>query len=159
MTAGTIVKTVTVIRCNRVFMELPAYMMPAGISSPRKRQVSCTYLQTHCWDNPKGFSMEQTLNLQRISQREADICFALSDPTRIMILHALENQPKNVTELTSELGITQPTTSHHLKILRDRSLLRATRHGGSVTYALSDPRLLQALNLLQAVLLDQFLVL
>ena len=101
--------------------------------------------------------MEQVTPYYRISQREADVCYALSDPTRVQILHALENHPRNVNELVGELGITQPTTSHHLKILRDRRLVRTTRHGVSITYEISDPRLLQALNLLQAVLMDQIL--
>lgn len=91
-----------------------------------------------------------TFGLQ-LSQREADICFALSDPTRINILHALERQPHNVNELTLELGIPQPMTSRHLKILRERGLVQSTRHGVSVTYALSDPRLIDALALLNDI--------
>ena len=84
----------------------------------------------------------------KISEREADVCFALADPTRINIVHALEKHPYNVNELTSELGIPQPMTSRHLKILRERGLVSSTRHGVSVTYALSDQRLIQALALL-----------
>jgi ArsR family transcriptional regulator len=82
------------------------------------------------------------------SQREADICFALADPTRINIVHALKKHPYNVNELTFELGIPQPMTSRHLKILRERGLVQSTRHGVSVTYALADLRLLDALALL-----------
>lgn len=83
-----------------------------------------------------------------LSEREADVCFALADPTRINIVHTLEKHPYSVNELTSELGIPQPMTSRHLKILRERGLVCSTRQGVSVTYALSDPRLLQALALL-----------
>lgn len=84
----------------------------------------------------------------QLSKREADVCFALADPTRIHIVHALEKHPYNVNELTSELGIPQPMTSRHLKILRERGLVSSTRHGVSVTYALADPRLIHALALL-----------
>jgi hypothetical protein len=42
---------------------------------------------------------------QEISQLEADFCFALSDPTRILMLYALSEAPLNVTELTNELAI------------------------------------------------------
>lgn len=85
------------------------------------------------------------------SNREADLCFALADPKRVDIVHALEKHPYNVTELTMELGIPQPMTSRHLKILRERGLVQSTRHGVSVTYALSDPRLIQALELLNDI--------
>jgi DNA-binding transcriptional ArsR family regulator len=93
--------------------------------------------------------MDQTPNVS--SQQEADLCFALADPKRIDIIHALEKRPYNVNELTTELGISQPTTSRHLKILRERGLVQSTRHGVSVTYALSDPRLIQALELLNDI--------
>ena len=41
--------------------------------------------------------------VQEISQLEADFCSALSDPTRLLILYALADSPRNVTELTNEL--------------------------------------------------------
>lgn len=91
---------------------------------------------------------------QEISQLEADFCFALSDPTRILMLYALSESPLNVTELTNELGITQPTASRHLKVLRERRLVQTTRQGTTVTYQLSDPRLIQALDLLRSVMRD-----
>lgn len=92
---------------------------------------------------------------QEISQLEADFCSALSDPTRIFILYALSEGPRNVTELTAELGIPQPTTSRHLKILRDRGLVQTSRQGTTVTYSLADTRLIQALDLLRAVMRER----
>ena len=91
----------------------------------------------------------------KISELEADLCFAFVDPTRILILYALNDQPHNVTELTSELGIPQPTTSRHLKVLRDHGLVRTSRQGVSITYELADERLIDALNILRDVLRDQ----
>jgi len=87
-------------------------------------------------------------HINETSLREADLCFALADPKRVDIIHALEKHPYNVNELTTELGIPQPMTSRHLKILRERGLVHSTRHGVSVTYALSDRRVLDALELL-----------
>jgi DNA-binding transcriptional ArsR family regulator len=92
---------------------------------------------------------------QEISQLQADFCFALSDPTRILILYALQASPANVTELTQEVGTSQPTASRHLKVLRDRGLVRTTRQGTTVQYELADTRLIQALDLLRAVMRDR----
>ena len=97
--------------------------------------------------------LTQTLK-QEISQLEADFCFALSDPTRNLILYALSENDLNVTELTNELGVPQPTISRHLKVLRDRGLVNTTRQGTTITYHLSDKRLVQALDLLRAVMRD-----
>ena len=96
----------------------------------------------------------QTLQ-QEISQLEADFCFALSDPTRILMLYALNENPLNVTELTSDLNIPQPTTSRHLKVLRERGLVQSVRQGTTLTYHLTDPRLIQALDLLRSVMRDR----
>ncbi len=98
--------------------------------------------------------ISQTL-AQEVSQLEADLCFALADPTRILLLYALDEQPRNVTELTQELNITQPTASRHLKILRDRGLVRPNRQGVVIQYELNDKRLIQALDLLRTVLRDR----
>lgn len=98
--------------------------------------------------------VSQTL-AQEVSQLEADLCFALADPTRILILYALDEQSQNVTEITNALNITQPTTSRHLKILRERGLVHTERQGTTIIYHLTDRRLIQALDLLRSVLRDR----
>ena len=98
--------------------------------------------------------VNQTLK-QEIIQLEADFCAALSEPTRIFILYALNEQPLNVTEITNELGIPQPTTSRHLKVLRERGLVYSERQGTVVTYHLSDTRIIDALDLLRSVMRER----
>jgi len=92
---------------------------------------------------------------QEIIQLEADFCAALSDPTRIFILYALNEKSLNVTELTNELGIPQPTTSRHLKVLRERGLVTTERQGTVITYHLADQRVIQALDLLRCAMRDK----
>ena len=92
---------------------------------------------------------------QEIIQLEADFCAALSDPTRIFILYALSEKALNVTELTNELGIPQPTTSRHLKVLRERGLVYTERQGTVITYHLADRRVTQALDLLRSAMRDR----
>lgn len=92
---------------------------------------------------------------QEISQLEANFCAALSDPIRLLILYALNETPHNVTELSNELGVNQPTVSRHLKILRERGLVNTVRSGTTITYRLSDPRLIQALDIMRAIMRDR----
>jgi DNA-binding transcriptional ArsR family regulator len=91
---------------------------------------------------------------QEVTQMHADLCSALADPNRLLLLYALSAKPATVNELTTELNLQQSTTSRHLKVLRERSLVTATRQGQSVEYALADPRLIEALDLLRLVLHD-----
>jgi ArsR family transcriptional regulator len=92
---------------------------------------------------------------QEIMQLEADFCAALSDPTRIFILYALNERPLNVTELTNELGLPQPTISRHLKVLRERGLVYTERQGTVITYHLADQRIIQAMDLLRSAMRDR----
>jgi len=95
--------------------------------------------------------MNQTLG-QEIGQLHAEICAGLADPTRIVILYELFESPRYVTQLAESLNLSQPLVSRHLKVLRERGMVLATRTGSSVEYRLSDPRLIQALDLLREVL-------
>lgn len=97
---------------------------------------------------------KQTLE-REVTQLHADICSALADPRRILLLYAISQSPRNVSALAKNIGISQPAASRHLKILRDRGLVHAVRHGASVEYNLSDERLIEALDLLRMVLRDR----
>ncbi len=99
--------------------------------------------------------MDKATLAHEVTQLHAEICSALADPRRILMLYTLHERSRNVSELASEIGISQPATSRHLKILRQRGLVSATRKGASVEYALIDERLIQALDLLRGVLFDR----
>lgn len=92
---------------------------------------------------------------QEISLLHQRVCPALGDPKRLLILYALEDGPLCVNELAEALQLAQPTVSRHLRVLRERGLVHAERHGTAVFYTLADKRLIQAVNLLRAVLRSQ----
>ena len=92
--------------------------------------------------------------VQEITQLHADFCSALADSTRLILLYALADGPRNVTELTQDLELPQPTISRHLKNLRDRGLVIATRQGMMVQYSLADQRIIDALDILRSIMRD-----
>ena len=85
----------------------------------------------------------------------AEVCQALADPTRIMLLYLLADGPKNVGELGAALEINQPTVSRHLKVLRERGLVDTERQGTVIIYHLTDRRVIQALDLLRSAMRDR----
>ena len=99
--------------------------------------------------------MEPAQLLEEVSLLHADICSALADPTRIMLIYAIAEQPSNVGELAAKLCISQPAASRHLKIFRERGLVKSIRLGPNVQYSLTDPRLVEALDLLRLILRDR----
>ncbi len=60
---------------------------------------------------------------------------ALADPTRLRILHYLEEQPQTPTELAAVLRLRAPTVIHHLNTLRLAGLVYVTYGHGDKRYA------------------------
>lgn len=92
---------------------------------------------------------------EEIDQMHAQICRALADSHRIVILYTLADEPHYVSELSEALDLPQPTVSRHLKVLRERGMVNAEREGQAVSYSLRDERIIEALDLLRAVLADR----
>jgi DNA-binding transcriptional ArsR family regulator len=61
---------------------------------------------------------------------------ALADPTRRRILDLLLERPRPVGEVTERLGLSQPSTSKHLRTLRDAGLVRVRTHAQQRWYEL-----------------------
>ena len=91
---------------------------------------------------------------KEINLLHANLCRAVADPKRILILYALDERSRNVTALADSLRMPQPTVSRHLRVLRQQSLVTTMREGASVTYALADRRIIEALDLMRQVMND-----
>ena len=72
---------------------------------------------------------------------------ALADPTRVAIVNRLSVADEVcVCNLTQTFDLSQPTISHHLKVLRDAGLVEASRRGTWAYYRLV-PEAIAALRL------------
>jgi ArsR family transcriptional regulator, arsenate/arsenite/antimonite-responsive transcriptional repressor len=71
---------------------------------------------------------------------------ALADPTRVAIVNCLSAADEVcVCNLTDTFDLSQPTISHHLKILREAGLVESTRRGTWAYYRLV-PEAVEALR-------------
>jgi ArsR family transcriptional regulator len=60
---------------------------------------------------------------------------ALADPARISIVNRMAGQGETCTcHLTGLLGLSQPTVSHHLRILKEAGLIEVARRHGTMTF-------------------------
>lgn len=91
--------------------------------------------------------LDQELNL--LHER---ICPALNHPLRMKILYLLNEKSLNVGELTAEMGVPQSSVSRHLRVLRERGLVRAERQGTTIWYALAEPELATVIDILRRIL-------
>jgi ArsR family transcriptional regulator, arsenate/arsenite/antimonite-responsive transcriptional repressor len=77
---------------------------------------------------------------------------ALADPARLQLLALIKASNDGeccVCDLTEPLGLTQPTVSHHLKVLTDAGLLIRDKRGTWVWYAVVEDRLAELANVLR----------
>lgn len=65
--------------------------------------------------------------MQQVHHSMAKIAKALSDDNRLRILDSLREGEKCACELLEDLRISQPTLSHHMKILCDAGLVCCRR--------------------------------
>jgi len=85
----------------------------------------------------------------------AHVCRGLADPKRLMIIDALRDGEVTVTDLVDALKIPQANVSQHLAVLRDKGLVSSRRDGQWAYYSLTSPKIIQAVDLLRAVMHEQ----
>lgn len=92
--------------------------------------------------------------LEELDLLHSVMCQAVGEPKRIQILYALADGEMNVGALAELLTTPQPTISRHLALLRQRGLVKAQRDGTSISYSLSEPRLIGVLDMMRQILRD-----
>ena len=76
----------------------------------------------------------KAIDLKQLSQQFK----ALGDPNRLRILALLANNQCCVCDLQSSMGIAANLLSHHLKVLKEADLVKATKRGRWVDYEIND---------------------
>jgi len=99
---------------------------------------------------------DTTFNLEKLQEKinllHGQICYALREPVRIMMLYVIGEQGRYVNEIAELLEIPQSTASRHLAVLRERGLVITERRGTSVFYTLSNPHIIFILDEMQKMM-------
>ena len=69
-------------------------------------------------------------------RNDAKLFKALSDENRLQILAQLNNEEKCACVLLEKLAISQPTLSHHMRILAEARLVECRKEGKGMYYSL-----------------------
>jgi DNA-binding transcriptional ArsR family regulator len=77
---------------------------------------------------------------------DADVIKAITDPTRLKILHLLKYGELCVCEIIGVLDKSQPTISHHLNILKKAGFLKSRKEGIWIHYSLPNPKIIDNIN-------------
>jgi len=100
---------------------------------------------------PQGPAAAMATDEDRAYLRAATIGRAMSDPKRLCVLESLADGELSVSDLSSRVRCQVPNMSQHLAVLRSAGLVTTRREGSTVFYRLSDPRVLEAYQLIQSI--------
>ena len=92
---------------------------------------------------------------KRIFGLHARICRTFSHPKRLEILNLLRDGELPVSHLAEQMGVSLANVSQHLAVLRDKGVVVTRREGVSVYYRVSNPKIIQACDLMREVLFEQ----
>ncbi len=95
------------------------------------------------WDNKRVFELN------------ASICRTLSHPKRLEILNLLRQGELSVSAMAAQMGLSLANVSQHLAMLRDKEVVVPRREGVNVYYRISNPKIIQACDLMREVLFEQ----
>ncbi|MGP4030032.1 ArsR/SmtB family transcription factor [Actinomadura sp. 3N407] len=102
-------------------------------------QISDTVDEDSCYEHEQLFPMDRS-----DAERIARVLKAVSDPTRLQLLSMIQRSSGGeacVCDLTKPLNLTQPTVSHHLKVLADAGLITRDKRGSWAWFAIVPERL------------------
>ncbi|MCW3997559.1 MAG: metalloregulator ArsR/SmtB family transcription factor [Candidatus Bathyarchaeota archaeon] len=83
---------------------------------------------------------DKKMSLEK-SKTKSKVFKALAGATRLRILSLLSTREMCVCEVMVALGLTQPTASHHLRILENVGLVKDRKRGKWVLYSIANPEL------------------
>jgi len=92
---------------------------------------------------------------KRIYELHAEVCKTLAHPKRLEILHYLRDSEMMVSEIAERVGAPKANISQHLAMMRQSGIVTTRRDGVNVYYRISNPKVIQACNLMREVLMEQ----
>lgn len=87
-------------------------------------------------------------------KEKADLFKVLSDANRLMIIDILSCGELCACEILEKFDITQPTLSHHMKVLCDHGLASCRKEGKKIYYKLDKGKVLSMVIFLETLVLE-----
>jgi ArsR family transcriptional regulator len=101
------------------------------------------------------FKSSSPADMRALFEMHAELCKALASEHRLAILYYLKDGEKCVGDIAAELDISVHLVSQHLRILKQRLLVRSRKEGQTVYYSITNPKFIQACALIRQALLEQ----
>ena len=90
----------------------------------------------------------EVIHLENRHLKNARVFKAFSDENRLMVLEMLQSGEKCACVLLEKMAITQPTLSHHMRILTESRIVASRKEGKWTYYSISKEGVAEASDLL-----------
>ncbi len=95
-------------------------------------------------------------DLRPLFRAHAEMCKALAHEHRLAIMYALsDGSERCVSDLAAYAGISVHNVSQHLRVLKERGLVRSRKEAQTVFYSITNLKLVQACTLIRQALVEQ----
>lgn len=92
----------------------------------------------------------------QLFELHAELLKALANPHRLEILHLLRDQELCVSDIHEMLDLPQAKVSQNLMLLRELKVVSSRKEGKQIFYKISDPRFIEASDLIREILSDLY---
>jgi ArsR family transcriptional regulator len=93
--------------------------------------------------------------MENIFELHADVCKVFSNGKRLEILNTLRDKEMTASELIEKIRLSKANLSQHMSILKLKGVVVSRREGLNIFYRISNPKIIQACDLMREVLLEQ----
>ena len=93
--------------------------------------------------------------MEKIFELHADVCKVFSNAKRLEILNTLREKEMTASELIEKIGLSKANLSQHMSVLKSKGVVVSRREGVNIYYRISNPKIIQACDLMREVLLEQ----
>lgn len=73
-----------------------------------------------------------------LAEKQAAICSVFANPKRVLILWVLAEEEKSVSEIAMAVEASLPNTSQHLRLMKERGILRSRRDAQTIYYHVAE---------------------
>jgi len=94
-------------------------------------------------------------DLRPVFHAHAELCKALANEHRLAILYTLSQGERCVSDLATEVGVSVHNVSQHLRLLKERRLVRSRKEAQTVYYSITNPKFIQGCTLIRQALIEQ----
>ena len=74
---------------------------------------------------------------EELAERQAEICRVFANSRRVLILWAVAESEKSVTDIAEAIGASLQNTSQHLHLMKERGILSSRREAQTIYYGLA----------------------